>query len=68
MRARVNKIKATYGRSGVNVKVERDSTFTLHATVCLYFVYERKRYVLTYVKITRQSKSTLWEVARKRKS
>ena len=24
VRARVNKIKATYGRSGVNVKVERD--------------------------------------------
>ena len=68
VRARVNKIEATYGRSGVNVKVERDSPFTLHATFCLYFIYARKRYVLTYVKITRQWKSTLWEVARKRKS
>ena len=47
VRARVNKIEATYGRSGVNVKVERDSTFTLHATFCLYFIYARKRYVLT---------------------
>ena len=47
--------------SRVNVKVERGSTFYVHARpsiFCLYFIYVRKIYVRTHVKITPQWKST----------
>ena len=47
--------------SRVNEKVERGSTFYVHvqpSIFCLYFIYVRKIYVRTHVKITRQWKST----------
>ena len=47
--------------SRVNVKVERGSTFYVHvrpSIFCLYFIYVRKIYVRTHVKIARQWKST----------
>ena len=53
-----------YGRSDVNVKVERGSTFTftrgLSDIVSILFTHVKpvKVYVRTHVKITRQWKST----------
>ena len=58
---RVNKTEAMYGRSRVNLKVERGSTFTF-ACDLRYIAYTlRFIYASTHVKITRQWKSTLTE-------
>ena len=54
-----------YERPRVNVKGERGSTFTfMHDSSihCPYFIYPRKIYVPTHVKITCQWKSTLRNV------
>ena len=63
---RVNKMEAIYERPGVNVTVERGSTFTFtrdppQTLHCLYLIYARKIYVRTHAKITLQWKSTLRE-------
>ena len=60
-----NEIEAMYERPRVNVKGERGSTFTfMHDSSihCPYFIYPRKIYVPTHVKITCQWKSTLRNV------
>ena len=50
---RVNKIEAMYGKSRVNVKVERGSTFFFsHVLASIYFISASKIYVHTHVKIT----------------
>ena len=49
-----------YGKSRVNLKVERDSTFFFSRVFAsIYFISASKIYVHTHVKITRQWKSTL---------
>ena len=60
----VNKLETMYGRSDVNVKVERGSTFTFTRgfsyIVSILFTHVKlvKVYVRTHVKIRRQWKST----------
>ena len=65
---RVNKIEAMYGRSRVRVKVERGLTFTFTSglSYIAYFIYERKSYVRSHGKITRQCKSTLTQASQKK--
>ena len=41
---RVNKIEAMYGKSRVNVKVERDSTFFFPASLPLYILFPRVKF------------------------
>ena len=66
---RLNEIEAMYESPRANVKDERTFMCTRDPSLrCLYFVYARKIYVRTQVKITRQWKSTLGMVTRKRKS
>ena len=61
----VNKLETMYGRSDVNVKVERGSTFTFTRgfsyIISILFTHVKpvKVYVRTHVKIVRQWKSTL---------
>ena len=56
-------LETMYGRSHVNVKVERGSTFTSTRSfsyiVSILFTHVKPVYVRTHVKITRQWKSTL---------
>ena len=41
---RVNKIEAMYGKSRVNVKVERGSTFFFRASLPLYILFPRVKF------------------------
>ena len=57
---RVNKIEAMHERPRVHVRIERFNfyVYVRPSIYCLYFVYARKIYVRTQVKITRQWKFT----------
>ena len=60
LRTHVKKIEAMYEKPRVKVKVERGLTWThTRKLPFLCFIYARKMYVRTHVKITRQWKSTV---------